>query len=120
MLVGLVGDGCHWLMVLVATGHCLLVVLVDACHHLLLVLVHVHGLWSLFLGVGGGWPWFMMAVVTEDGGGKSFMGSLHPCHLCSFGGGGAGTWASLSWYVIVVVHLFATSAAVTWHLGSEQ
>ena len=26
-------------------------------------------------------------------------------------------WASLGWYVVVVILLFATSVAVTWHLG---
>ena len=71
MVVGARGGGCSWvavgashrlLMVLVGAGRHLLVVLVGAPHHLLLVLVHAQGLWSPFLGVGGGWPWF-------DGGG---------------------------------------------------
>ena len=26
-------------------------------------------------------------------------------------------WASLGWYVVVVIQLFATSVAMTWHLG---
>ena len=53
-----VGTGPHSLMVLVGVGRRLLVVLVGARHRLLLVLVCAHGSWSLFLGVGGGWPWF--------------------------------------------------------------
>ena len=53
-----VGAGSHSLMVLVGAGHHLFIVLVGAHRHLLLVLVHVHVLWSLFVGVGGGWSWF--------------------------------------------------------------
>ena len=62
----------------------------------------------------------MVAIVTEDGGGESFVGDWHPRHLSSFGGRGAGMWASLSWYIVVAVWLFATSLAMMWHLGSEQ
>ena len=62
----------------------------------------------------------MVAVVAEDGGGRSFEGSWRPHHLCSFGGGGAGMWASLSWYIVVIVQLFATSVAMMWHLRSKQ
>ena len=47
-----------------------------------------------------------------------------PCCFCSFGGGGVllcgGTWASFGWYVVVIVHLFATLLAATWHLEREQ
>ena len=39
----------------------------------------------------------MVAIVTEDGGGRLFVGGWHPCRLCSFGSGDAGMWASLSW-----------------------
>ena len=57
-LMVLVGVGRRLLMVLVGAGRHLLVVLVGAPRHLLLVLVHAQGLWSPFLGVGGGWLWF--------------------------------------------------------------
>ena len=74
-----------------------------------------HGCHSWVLVVGGHGS--MVAIVAEDGGGGSFMGGWHPHHLCLFGGKGAGTWASLGWYVVVVVRLFATWVATTWHLG---
>ena len=69
--------------------------------------------WVLVVGGRG----LMVAVGAEDGSGGSFVGGWHPHCLCSFGGGGAGTWASLGWYVVVVIRLFATSVATTWHLG---
>ena len=75
-----------------------------------------HRSWVLVVGGRGS----MVAVVTEYSGGRLFVGGWCPCCLCSFGGGGAGTWGSLAWYVVVVVHLFATLVEVTWHLGSKQ
>ena len=76
------------------------------------------------VAVLGCWWWVgrgsMVAVVAEDGGGGSFVGGWRPRRLCLFGGRGAGTWASLGWYVVVVVRLFATSVATTWHLASEK
>ena len=31
-----------------------------------------------------------------------------------------GKWASFGWCAVVVIHLFATSLAVMWHLEREQ
>ena len=68
----------------------------------------------------------MVAVVAEDGGSGSFVGGWRPRRLCSFGGGGAGTWASLGWYIFVVVRLWLWLSGchgrcpIVCHIGGNE